>query len=236
MNERQPKRPSHLPDLAAICLQTLVEQDLAHALSIGGALGLLHYLDYRSTNDVEAWWAPDTDAATHSAVIRLLEAALQPFGEVRTRAWGDVVSIELKEEGRKVFSVQIAHRATQLEPSQTAAWVAVPLDSLSDLLASKMAALVERGAPRDFRDIYAVCEADLVTPTEIWALWRQRQLAVGGDLDNCRAQLAISTHLARITQHRPLDQIADVEARVAAARVREWFRTAFLPAGGEYDA
>lgn len=127
MNERQPKRPSNLPDLAAICLQALVEHDLAHALSIGGALGLLHYLDYRSTNDVDAWWAQEADAATRSAVIRLLEMTLQSFGEVRTRVWGDVVSIELKQEGRKIFSVKIAHRATQLEPSQVASWVAVPL-------------------------------------------------------------------------------------------------------------
>jgi len=236
MNERQPRRPANLPDLAAICLEALVAQGLAPALSIGGALGLLHYLDYRATNDVDAWWTPEAGAAMRIAVIHLLETTLQSFGEVHTRRWGDVVSIELKQEGRKVFSVQIAARSVQLEPSQAAPWVDVPLDSLSDLLASKMVALVERGAPRDFRDIHAVCEAGLATPAGIWALWRRRQLAVGGDVDYLRAQLAISTHLARIAQHRPLDQIADAETRIAATHVREWFRAVFLPAAGASDA
>jgi len=35
-----------------------------------------------------------------------------------------------------------------------------------------MVALVERGAPRDFLDIYTVCQAGLVTLEECWELWR----------------------------------------------------------------
>ncbi len=50
-----------------------------------------------------------------------------------------------------------------MEPSRNISWVDVKLDSLPDLVASKMVALIERGAPRDFRDIHAVCRAELLT-------------------------------------------------------------------------
>jgi predicted nucleotidyltransferase component of viral defense system len=73
------------------------------------------------------------------------------------------------------FSFQIAARSTRLEEPISAGWVDVPLDSLADLVASKMVALVERGAPRDFLDIYSVCQAGMLSGDECWALWRRRQ-------------------------------------------------------------
>ncbi len=138
--------------------------------------------------------------------------------------------MELAREGKTVFSFQIAHRSVKMQPSVQAGWTDVLLDSLVDLLASKMVALVERGAPRDFRDIYTLCQADLTTPSQCWQLWRQRQQLAGSDTDANRAHLAIETHLTRIAQHRPLEQIADHAQRLAAEQVRSWFRTEFLHA------
>ena len=37
-----------------------------------------------------------------------------------------------------------------------------------------MNALVNRGAPRDFLDIHAVVEADLLTPARCWELWQAK--------------------------------------------------------------
>ena len=93
-----------------------------------------------------------------------------------------------------------------------------------------MVALVERGAPRDFRDIYALCQSGLVTPARCWSLWRQRQQLSASDSDAVRARLAIETHLARIAQHRPLDQIDDPPQREQAGRLRAWFVEEFLDA------
>jgi len=106
----------------------------------------------------------------------------------------------------------------------------VLLDSFPDLVASKMVALVERGAPRDVRDIYAVCQAGLATPPECWALWRRRQQLAGSDTDSARARLAVETHLARIAQHRPLAEISDPAKRAKAEQVRRWFAQEFLDA------
>jgi predicted nucleotidyltransferase component of viral defense system len=104
------------------------------------------------------------------------------------------------------------------------------LDSLPDLVASKMVALVERGAPRDFRDIYALCQEERVSARECWRLWRKRQQRAGSDLDPYRARLAIETHLSRIAQHRPLDTIAEPEQRAAAENLRNWFAQELLDA------
>ncbi len=97
-----------------------------------------------------------------------------------------------------------------------------------------MTDLVERGAPRDFRDVYALCQAELTTPQECWALWRRRQRLAHSDADMRRSRLAVETHLARITQHRPLDQIAALQQRVEAEQTRRWFKKEFL-AGVETD-
>ena len=104
------------------------------------------------------------------------------------------------------------------------------LDSFPDLVASKMVALVERGAPRDFRDVHALCQAGLTTPHECWTFWQRRQQLAGSDTDTDRARLAVETHLTRIAQHRPLDRIADSRQRVEAAQVRAWFAQEFLDA------
>lgn len=60
----QPSRPTHIPVYADVCLQALAEYNLGAKISLGGAFALLHYLDYRSTLDVDAWW---TENASHSA-------------------------------------------------------------------------------------------------------------------------------------------------------------------------
>ena len=139
----QPRRPAHLPDYAAACLQALAERGLGEKISVGGALGLLHYLDYRPTHDVDAWWDASATAEDRHQVIHVIEMTLASFGQVNTRAWGDVISVELSREGETVFSFQIARRSAQLEPSTLAPWTSVLLDSFADLVASKIVALVE---------------------------------------------------------------------------------------------
>src|SRR5947199_2609495 len=226
----EPVRPSHLSEYAEKTLAALAATGLGHAISVGGALGLLHYLDYRTTHDVDAWWTSAAFTEDRERVLATIEAALQPFGEVRARKGGEVVSLELKKGGKTVFSFQIASRSAQLQPPTTLPWSDVALDSLPDLVASKMVALVERGAPRDFRDIYSVCHAGLVGPAECWSLWRQRQQKAGSDIDPHRARLAVETHLTRISQHRPLEAIADPDQRAEAEAVRSWFTQELLHA------
>jgi hypothetical protein len=233
MNEEgavQPRRPTHLSTYADACLQALSVRGLGDCISVGGALGLLHYLDYRPTHDVDAWWMPATSTQEQEKVVEAIETTLQPFGQVRRRSWGDVISIELEVNAELVFSFQIARRDAQLEPSGLASWTSVLLDSFPDLVASKMVALIERGAPRDFRDIYSVCLAGLTTPAQCWQWWRERQKLAHSDADFERARLAVDTHLSRIEQHRPLAQIADTSQRAGAEAVRNWFRQEFLDA------
>ncbi len=224
----QAHRPQQMSEHAEACLLALSTQGLGKTISLGGAFGLAHYYEYRSTHDVDAWWMPEATAEERQQVVQAIQDALQPFGPVRVRTWGDVVSVELRQEERTVFSFQVAHRSAQLAPPQPVPWMDGWLDSFSDLIAAKMMALVERGAPRDFRDIYTLCQAGMTTAEQCWALWRRRQQLAGSDTDAVRARLAVQTHLARIVLHRPLNQIADPTERAAAERVRTWFEMEFL--------
>ncbi|MDP6779083.1 MAG: nucleotidyl transferase AbiEii/AbiGii toxin family protein [Candidatus Latescibacteria bacterium] len=223
-----PGKPVNLPDYGEACLRALLEEGLADRIVLGGAFGLLHYLDYRPTRDVDAWWCEQISAEDRCRVMQTVADALSRFGPARTREWGDVVSIELQDGGRTTFSFQIAHRSALLEPPTTAPWIDIPLDSLADLVASKMKDLVERGAPRDFRDIFALCQAGMATGDACWALWSKRQKLAGSDTDRDRAFLAIETHLTRIAQHRPLAGIADPKQRAEAEKLRAWFSREFL--------
>lgn len=153
-------------------LGSLSQSELADRLSLGGAVGLMHYYEYRTTHDVDAWWMPSTSQAERQAIVTLLETTLAPFGEVRTRKWGEVASIELRLEGKAVFSFQIAERNVLLKTPRPSPWPGILLDDLSDLVASKMTALVERGAPRDFLDVYHLCSQSIMTPEACWDLWQ----------------------------------------------------------------
>lgn len=198
-------------------------------LSIGGAFGLAYYFEYRLTHDVDAWWNPLAGEEDRRNVIRCLTDALSRFGETRTRSWGDVVSVELKEKGSIVFSFQIARRSGQLETPRVAPWPGhVLLDSFRDLLAAKMMALVERGAPRDFRDIYLLCERGLADPGMCWELWKERRKLAGDDTLPSRARLALLTSLNRIELQRPLSMVEDADKRAQAEQLRTWFRKEFL--------
>jgi hypothetical protein len=233
MKNIKPQQPSHLSAYARACLEALVKAKLADRISLGGALGLFHYLDFRSSHDVDAWWSESVGEQEKQAVLKVLETTLSEFGSVRTRAWGDVVSVELVRDDKVVFSFQIAARSVHLEESISAGWIDVPLDSLADLAASKMIALVERGAPRDFLDIFTLCQAGLLSIDECWKLWRMRQTLAGSDTDTHRARLAIETHLERIALQRPLEGIDDPGQREQARRVRDWFLGNFLQVKNE---
>ena len=69
----EPLRPTHLAPLAERCLEALAQRGLGQRVSIGGAVGLLHFLDYRSTVDLDAWWQPEATGAQRLEVEEVLE-------------------------------------------------------------------------------------------------------------------------------------------------------------------
>lgn len=85
MKNVQPQQPSHISPHAKACLDALVKADLANYISIGGGLGLFHYLDYRPTHDVGAWWAKSLTDEQKDTVTQTLVTALSSFGDVRVR-------------------------------------------------------------------------------------------------------------------------------------------------------
>jgi hypothetical protein len=133
---RQPPRPTHLSDHAGVCLEALAREGLGDQISLGGALGLLHNIDYRPTHYIDAWWSPSATEQRQEEAIRAVKHALEPFGQVHMRTWGDVVSIELMSDGAVAFSFQIAKRSAQLCAPEPAPWTDVLLKSFPDLVAS----------------------------------------------------------------------------------------------------
>ena len=95
-----PRKPAIVSAYADACLQAISAAGLAGNLSLGGAFALAFYFEYRETHDIEAWWVPAAGAEERRRVVSCVESALQQFGEVSRRAWGDVVSVDLRREGK----------------------------------------------------------------------------------------------------------------------------------------
>lgn len=221
-----PTPPSRLGPFAREVLEFLAGHDEAAQIVLGGGIALAHYVDYRETFDLDAWWAEAPTAPTNALLDEAMRAVAMRHGlTCARRAWGETVSLELLAGQRKVFSLQIAPRDRYLDATLEAAWPPVRIETLRDNVASKMTALVERGAPRDLRDIHELCRCGLMTEAECWRLYEQKN--PGQAARDGAAKVLHS--LERLETQRPLPGIADDQQREAAATVRRWYREVFCP-------
>ena len=217
-------RPILLDPRAERVLTLLSSKPEAAEIVLGGYFALQHYADYRRTHDIDAWWKGRADPATERAIREAMRRlADDEAGEIRERRFGETVSYELVQAGVRVFSFQIAVRSIGLEDPVASAWPPVLIETLADNLASKMNALVDRGAPRDFTDIKHVIDEGLVTVLGVWDLWSRKN--PGERLEAAKQKLLLN--LAGLESRRPLGSIQDSAERMRAEGTREWFRREF---------
>lgn len=221
-------KPAKIDEFALACLESLKNSALGKYIVLGGAFGLAHYHEYRTTKDIDAWWTEDAGEKEKERLINLLEGILKTFGKVVVRRFGDVVSVDLRQGNQVVFNFQIAGRSALLKAPSESPWPPIALDSFEDLVASKMTALIERGAPRDFLDIYELCRQRLTTVAQCWELWEEREKKRGVASPNLELGCeGLLLHLSRIEKTRPLESINDLTQRKHAREVRNWFKHEF---------
>ncbi len=229
MQHPAPERPSDIDPLAEALLTQLQSYPAARHIVLGGYFALKHYFDYRVTHDVDAWWAEESRESDREQARAALKAVLESLANekgltVKRRRFGDTESWELLRAGTKIFSFQIASRTLRLEPSVPSPWPPLLIETFVDNVASKMNALVQRGAPRDFADIRQLVTAGHLTPAECWDLWRRKN----PDLNPVDARAEVGRHLHEIELRRPLDTLTDPAQREQAWQTRTWFRSVFL--------
>jgi Nucleotidyl transferase AbiEii toxin, Type IV TA system len=228
MEKRNPEQPSDLDPLAAQILEQLRNQDAAAILVLGGYFALKHYLNYRQTKDIDAWWSKSSSLVERQEAIQLLRQAMIQVGainglELQERSSATTLSLELKQERSVVFSVQIADRDIEIDPPLVSPYPPVQIETLRDNVGAKMNALVNRGAPRDFVDVYAIVTEGVATVGELWQCWQQKNER----LEITAARLQVLRHINSIEQRRPIEQIP-VEQREQAVYVRRWVRQQLL--------
>lgn len=223
-NDITPIPPERLSRFAREVLELLAGQPAAAEIVIGGGVALAHYLDYRDTYDLDAWWVSGPTPAAVDLLADAIRQLAQRHGlAFASRSWGETMSFELLDGPRKVFSLQIASRDRYLDQTFEAAWPPVRLETLTDNIASKMTALVERAAPRDLRDIHELCRQGLVTPGECWNLYAAKH-----GRRACQDAAAKVLHaVERLEMQRPLDTISSGQERRAAESLRRWYREVF---------
>ncbi len=101
------------------------------------------------------------------------------------------------------------------------------LETLRDNIASKMNALVDRGAPRDFIDIYEVVQTNLCAIEECWNLWQLKNPEIS--LTDAKDKLL--QKMMQIEARTSLDGLPPAQRAIAIKR-REFFKTAFIKSGG----
>ena len=222
-----PKVPKNLNPLARELLAGLAGHPEAAEIVLGGGVALSHYLEYRDTVDLDAWWKTGPTPRTVALVERCMKVLADKHGlGYRRRTWGETESLELLRGGQKLFSFQISQRTLYLDEAIPTTWKPLCIETLRDNVGSKMTALVERGAPRDLLDVYELCHRGLVAVADCWQLWRaknpERHPAEGPE--------KVIFHVERLELQRPLSKLPPAD-RERAANVRGWFRAVFCPAG-----
>jgi len=221
----EPPQPQPLEPLATEILEALRTSPAAGEIVLGGYFALRQYMDYRVTHDVDAWWRTGrSETAMRAIQGALSEVANRHELKVREREWGETVSFELVGEGGTIFSFQIALRSVELEPPLPSRWPPILIESLHDNIGSKMNALVQRGAARDFLDVREAVARNLVSVSECWDLWARKNPA--GDLNAARVH--VLRHLEALEQRRPLEGIQGPEERARAESTRAWIRESLL--------
>ncbi|MGA2230438.1 MAG: nucleotidyl transferase AbiEii/AbiGii toxin family protein [Tepidisphaeraceae bacterium] len=228
------KKPENIDPLAEIILDRLRLNPASSEIILGGYFGLQHYLNYRQTHDIDAWWRQRASPQTAEAIRQVMqEVAAERGAAYRKRRFGDTISFEIAESGRKRMSFQIAVRDIALDAPQLSPWAPILIETLRDNLASKMNALVGRGAPRDFLDIHNAVNSRLISAEDCWRLWNLKN--PGQQVADAKAKTRF--YLENLELRRPLDRITDPAERANAHAVREWFRGKFLqPEGAERDS
>lgn len=218
-----PRKPEHPDRFAAAFLDRLKDRPEAEQFVLGGYFALKHYLDYRETGDVDAWWRSRQDAHALAVAREVFAETAAEFGySVRERTWGETISLEALDGANKAFSFQVSIRSVEIGEPVASPWGRFPIETLEDNIASKMMALVARGAPRDFVDIKELIDAGLVSTPRCWGLWAAKKPGI--ELDDARVR--VQTHLARIEARMPIERLP-AERRAAAAELRRWYRDEF---------
>ena len=181
----QPTPPRQLDPIVREILEQLRNQSAAATIVLGGGVAFKHYLDYRDTHDLDAWWSPSATLPEREAAITAFRALLQPIAnrhgvQVNERRFSDVVSLELYDSAKRkaICSLQVASRDRYIGSPTPTAWPPLEIEALTDTLASKMTALISRGAPRDMLDVYTACLHGLTTAGELWTLWQEKNPAL----------------------------------------------------------
>jgi Nucleotidyl transferase AbiEii toxin, Type IV TA system len=228
MEKRDPQQPNDLDPLAAQILEQLKNQRAAAILILGGYFALKHYLNYRQTKDIDAWWSQSSSLVERQEAVQLLRQAMMQVGadnglELQERSSANTLSLELKQGKSVVFSVQIADRDVEIDPPVVSPYPPVQIETLRDNVGAKMNALVNRGAPRDFVDVYAIVTEKVATVVELWQCWQQKNER----LDVTAARLQVLRHINSIEQRRPIEKIP-ADQQEQARRVRRWVRQQLL--------
>ena len=202
--------------LALDILNRLGQYEAASRLEIGGGICLWHYAPYRLTNDVDAWWE-EPHEQSQAAIEQVLQGVALDRGlDVSHRVQASDQSWDLKRQGKTIFAFQIARKTRRVEPSVASPWGHLRLESLRENVANKMAALVQRGAPRDMLDIAQVLQRGLLSASECWRLWQDKN--PGTSLTEAKS--SVLKYVNALEARRPLAQIQDIEEREMAESTR----------------
>lgn len=210
--------------LAELILSELARRPGGGQVVLGGYFALQRYIDYRTTHDIDAWWKSRADPLAEAEIRAAMQKVAADQGlSLNERRFGETISFELSRGSSKVFSFQIAIRSVELEPPQASDWPPILIETLNDTVASKMNALVNRGSPRDYTDIYQIVRSGHMKIDQCWSLWKRKNH--DGSLESAKQKVLL--HLAGLEQRRPLARITDENERQKATTIRGWFHDEF---------
>jgi len=144
----QPIIPKNLNPLALGVLNALTQHSESNSIILGGYFALKHYLDYRDTKDIDAWWVQGLWEPDQKRLFNDFKKLIEDFAysqnmEIRERKTRNMQSmLKYMQTAKQFFSFQIANREIQLCEPLTSPYPPILIETLESSLASRITTFI----------------------------------------------------------------------------------------------
>ena len=94
-------KPANLDPLADEILTMLSAQRESEHIVLGGYFALQHYVSYRKTHDIDAWWRDRAIPSAEEIIRSVMKTVAEQHGyELRERKFGETLSLDRDRQGK----------------------------------------------------------------------------------------------------------------------------------------
>ncbi len=135
------------------------------------------YLQHRYSEDLD-FFTPDPAGVSQVAPVLTALAQTQTWEVAFTRTLGTFLECFITDLTGERIKLDFAQDSPyRLHPTQYQAEFGIQVDNVTDIACNKLSALFDRAEPKDFVDVYFVCQ-EVMSFSQLETLTRQKHIGI----------------------------------------------------------